>query len=66
MAYEKEDPALAANQGKHWGIFICWLLGNGCLFGFNSLLTIEDYYTYLFPVRYACGVVILYLVLQLC
>ncbi|EER99521.2 hypothetical protein BDA96_02G352800 [Sorghum bicolor] len=51
MAYEKEDPALAANQGKHWGIFICWLLGNGCLFGFNSLLTIEDYYTYLFPAK---------------
>ncbi|KAF0905102.1 hypothetical protein E2562_000903 [Oryza meyeriana var. granulata] len=35
--------------GKHWGILICWLLGNGCLFGFNSMLTIEDYYTYLFP-----------------
>ncbi|CAO1941616.1 unnamed protein product, partial [Urochloa humidicola] len=34
--------------GKYWGIFIFWLLGNGCLFGFNGMLTIEDYYTYLF------------------
>ncbi|TVU06580.1 hypothetical protein EJB05_49801, partial [Eragrostis curvula] len=36
-------------KGKYWGIFICWLLGNGCLFGFNSMLTTLDYYMYLFP-----------------
>jgi len=29
---------------------MCWLFGNGCLFGFNGMLTIEDYYVYLFPV----------------
>ncbi|XP_020408151.1 equilibrative nucleotide transporter 3 [Zea mays] len=40
---------VAKTQGKYWGIFICWLLGNGCLFGFNEMLTIEDYYVYLFP-----------------
>lgn len=49
MADDKEDRGVATTQGKYWGIFICWLLGNGCLFGFNSMLTIEDYYTYLFP-----------------
>ncbi|OEL34640.1 Equilibrative nucleotide transporter 3 [Dichanthelium oligosanthes] len=59
MAYEKEDPAIAANQGKRWGIFICWLLGNGCLFGFNSMLTIEDYYIYLFPKYHPTRVVTL-------
>ncbi|KAL6894915.1 hypothetical protein ACP4OV_007535 [Aristida adscensionis] len=36
-------------KGKYWGIFICWLLGNGCIFGFNSMLTTLDYYMYLFP-----------------
>ncbi|CAL2249620.1 unnamed protein product [Prunus armeniaca] len=28
---------------------VCWLLGNGCLFSWNSMLTIEDYYVDLFP-----------------
>ncbi|XP_015936147.1 equilibrative nucleotide transporter 3-like [Arachis duranensis] len=36
-------------QGKYLAIFVCWLLGNGCLFSWNSMLTIEDYYVYLFP-----------------
>ncbi|RCV13482.1 hypothetical protein SEVIR_2G361300v4 [Setaria viridis] len=49
MEYDDEDTEAAKNQGKSWGIFFCWLLGNGCLFGFNGMLTIEDYYTYLFP-----------------
>uniref|UniRef100_A0A0D3GSB4 Equilibrative nucleoside transporter n=1 Tax=Oryza barthii TaxID=65489 RepID=A0A0D3GSB4_9ORYZ len=49
MAYGKGEQRVATTQGKCWGIFICWLLGNGCLFGFNSMLTIEDYYTSLFP-----------------
>uniref|UniRef100_A0A0E0ED10 Uncharacterized protein n=1 Tax=Oryza meridionalis TaxID=40149 RepID=A0A0E0ED10_9ORYZ len=49
MAYGKGEQRVATTQGKCWGIFICWLLGNGCLFGFNSMLTIEDYYTFLFP-----------------
>jgi len=32
-----------------WSL-VCFLLGNGCLFAWNSMLTIEDYYAYLFPV----------------
>lgn len=49
---------------KYWGIFICWLLGNGCLFGFNSMLTTIDY-MYLFPVRNLSAIVLLYLTPQL-
>ncbi|KAK7382488.1 hypothetical protein VNO80_01341 [Phaseolus coccineus] len=37
-------------EGKYAAIVVCWLLGNGCLFSWNSMLTIEDYYIYLFPV----------------
>ncbi|RLM86217.1 equilibrative nucleotide transporter 3-like [Panicum miliaceum] len=59
MVYEKEDPSFAANQGKYCGISICWLLGNGCLFGFNSMLTIEDYYIYLFQKYHPTRVVTL-------
>ncbi|TVU38441.1 hypothetical protein EJB05_11812, partial [Eragrostis curvula] len=45
-----EGPRVARNQqGKYWGIFICWILGNGCLVAMNSMLTIEDYFIYLFP-----------------
>ncbi|WVY99729.1 hypothetical protein V8G54_025799 [Vigna mungo] len=36
-------------EGKSAAIVVCWLLGNGCLFSWNSMLTIEDYYSYLFP-----------------
>ncbi|RDX96046.1 Equilibrative nucleotide transporter 3, partial [Mucuna pruriens] len=36
-------------QGKYTAIVVCWFLGNGCLFSWNSMLTIEDYYVYLFP-----------------
>ncbi|XP_066394995.1 equilibrative nucleotide transporter 3-like isoform X1 [Miscanthus floridulus] len=49
MDNDDEQIGVAKTQGKYWGIFICWLLGNGCLFGFNGMLTIEDYYVYLFP-----------------
>ncbi|KAL3714826.1 hypothetical protein ACJRO7_006689 [Eucalyptus globulus] len=37
------------NKGKYVAIVVCWLLGNGCLVSWNSMLTIEDYYVYLFP-----------------
>ncbi|TVU38448.1 hypothetical protein EJB05_11819, partial [Eragrostis curvula] len=46
---EYDDEEVGITQGKYWGIFICWLLGNGCLFGFNGMLTTEDYYVFLFP-----------------
>ncbi|XP_021280681.1 equilibrative nucleotide transporter 3-like [Herrania umbratica] len=36
-------------EGKYAAMVVCWLLGNGCLFSWNSMLTIEDYYGYLFP-----------------
>lgn len=36
-------------QGKYTAMVVCWLLGNGCLFAWNSMLTIEDYYATLFP-----------------
>ncbi|CAI0550154.1 unnamed protein product [Linum tenue] len=36
-------------EGKFAAIVVCWILGNGCLFAWNSMLTIEDYYVHLFP-----------------
>ncbi|KAJ0054591.1 hypothetical protein Pint_02141 [Pistacia integerrima] len=43
------DRAPAKLEGKYAAMVVCWLLGNGCLFSWNSMLTIEDYYVYLFP-----------------
>ncbi|PWA86114.1 Equilibrative nucleoside transporter [Artemisia annua] len=36
-------------EGKYKAMVVCWLLGIGCLFSWNSMLTIEDYYVNLFP-----------------
>ncbi|KAI3457281.1 hypothetical protein Pfo_013944 [Paulownia fortunei] len=36
-------------HGKYVAMVVCWFLGNGCLFPWNSVVTIEDYYGYLFP-----------------
>ncbi|KAI3903516.1 hypothetical protein MKW98_032170 [Papaver atlanticum] len=36
-------------QGRIMESIICWLLGVGCLLSWNSILTIQDYYQYLFP-----------------
>lgn len=36
-------------QGKQAAYIVCWLLGIGCLFSWNSMLTIEDYYAAIFP-----------------
>ncbi|XP_008800351.2 equilibrative nucleotide transporter 3-like [Phoenix dactylifera] len=49
MSYQTETSEVIRNKGKYFAIFICWLLGNGCLFSWNSMLTIEDYYVYVFP-----------------
>ncbi|KAL9690654.1 hypothetical protein QQ045_011060 [Rhodiola kirilowii] len=46
MANHEEPSRL---KGKYVAMVVCWLLGNGCLFAWNSMLTIEDYYAYLFP-----------------
>ncbi|XP_031097538.1 equilibrative nucleotide transporter 3-like isoform X2 [Ipomoea triloba] len=44
-----EGRAPSRLEGKYIAIIVCWLLGNGCLFSWNSMLTIGDYYAYLFP-----------------
>ncbi|KAI8558403.1 hypothetical protein RHMOL_Rhmol04G0089600 [Rhododendron molle] len=44
---ENGDPTKL--KGKYAAMLVCWLLGNGCLFSWNSMLTIEDYYVTLFP-----------------
>ncbi|XP_029120960.1 equilibrative nucleotide transporter 3 isoform X2 [Elaeis guineensis] len=49
MSYQTETSEATRNEGKFFAMIICWLLGNGCLFSWNSMLTIEDYYVYLFP-----------------
>ncbi|XP_020255152.1 equilibrative nucleotide transporter 2-like [Asparagus officinalis] len=36
------------HEGKFFAMVVCWLLGNGCLFAWNSMLTIEDYYANIF------------------
>lgn len=37
------------NEGKFIAMVVCWFLGNGSLFSWNSMLTIEDYYVSIFP-----------------
>ncbi|XP_038902089.1 equilibrative nucleotide transporter 3-like [Benincasa hispida] len=49
MAVSDEDAHVARLKGKYVATVVCWLLGNGCLFSWNSMLTIVDYYGYLFP-----------------
>ncbi|KAL6975750.1 hypothetical protein U1Q18_024543 [Sarracenia purpurea var. burkii] len=49
MPLTNENGAPAKLQGKYAAMVVCWLLGNGCLFSWNSMLTIEDYYVTLFP-----------------
>nr|XP_011460310.1 PREDICTED: equilibrative nucleotide transporter 3-like isoform X1 [Fragaria vesca subsp. vesca] len=36
-------------QGKYKAIAVCWVLGLGTLFAWNSIVTIADYYYNLFP-----------------
>ncbi|RLM62268.1 equilibrative nucleotide transporter 3-like [Panicum miliaceum] len=59
MENKEGDPRVAATKGKYWGIFICWLLGNGCLFGFNSMLMTIDYYMFLFPKYHPARIIFL-------
>lgn len=39
----------AQKQGRRGAYIVCWLLGIGSLFPWNSMLTIEDYYEAIFP-----------------
>ncbi|RWR76839.1 equilibrative nucleotide transporter 3-like protein [Cinnamomum micranthum f. kanehirae] len=36
-------------QGKYTAMFLCWILGTGSLFPWNSMLTTLDYYIAIFP-----------------
>ncbi|KAJ3670303.1 hypothetical protein LUZ60_010627 [Juncus effusus] len=49
MSYQTDTNEAVKQQGKYFAILVCWLLGNGSLLAWNSMLTIEDYYVYLFP-----------------
>ncbi|XP_023532420.1 equilibrative nucleotide transporter 3-like [Cucurbita pepo subsp. pepo] len=49
MAVTDEKADVVRLEGKYTAMIVCWLLGNGCLFSWNSMLTIQDYYGYLFP-----------------
>ncbi|EEC82260.1 hypothetical protein OsI_26455 [Oryza sativa Indica Group] len=49
MSLEVAGAGAPQAQGKFLGILVCWVLGNGSLFAWNSMLTIEDYYSILFP-----------------
>ncbi|MCO5588872.1 hypothetical protein L7F22_042832 [Adiantum nelumboides] len=55
MQRQREPPI----QGIYLAYFICWLLGIGCLFSWNSMLTIEDYYSAVFPRYHPTRVLIL-------
>ncbi|XXG54862.1 hypothetical protein AAC387_Pa03g2638 [Persea americana] len=39
----------AAIKGKYTAMFLCWILGAGSLFPWNSMLTTLDYYIPIFP-----------------
>lgn len=40
-------------QGKYTAMFLCWILGTGSLFPWNSMLTTLDYYIAIFPVMHS-------------
>ncbi|KAF8369987.1 hypothetical protein HHK36_032000 [Tetracentron sinense] len=44
-----ENGAPIKPGGKYTAMVVCWLLGNGCLYSWNTMLTIGDYYAELFP-----------------
>ncbi|KAJ8617911.1 hypothetical protein MRB53_014097 [Persea americana] len=44
-----ESASVTRQKGKYTAMFVCWILGNGCLFSWNSMLTIGDYYGVIFP-----------------
>ncbi|KAJ8636914.1 hypothetical protein MRB53_011181 [Persea americana] len=46
MASNDENVAI---KGKYTAMFVCWILGTGSLFPWNSMLTNLDYYIAIFP-----------------
>lgn len=49
MTYGAGNELLVRNEGKFIATVVCWILGSGSLFAWNSMLTIEDYYANIFP-----------------
>ncbi|XP_047334617.1 equilibrative nucleotide transporter 3-like [Impatiens glandulifera] len=49
MSFSDANASSSKSEGKYAAMFVCWLLGIGCLFSWNSMLTIGDYYLALFP-----------------
>ncbi|KAG6484423.1 hypothetical protein ZIOFF_052938 [Zingiber officinale] len=49
MSTHMQSWELDKTKGRFTALFITWLLGNGSLFAWNSMLTIGDYYAFLFP-----------------
>ncbi|XP_031499312.1 equilibrative nucleotide transporter 3-like isoform X1 [Nymphaea colorata] len=49
MTTNSGNDAAVGAKGKFAAIVVCWFLGNGSLISWNSMLTIVDYYGYLFP-----------------
>nr|XP_029116637.1 uncharacterized protein LOC105032062 isoform X2 [Elaeis guineensis] len=44
------DPFWGEPPGRCSAMILCWLLGNGCPFSFNSMFTTKDYYVFLYLV----------------
>ncbi|PKU62925.1 equilibrative nucleotide transporter 3 [Dendrobium catenatum] len=49
MSSQFEREETNKNKGRFAAIVVCWVLGNGSLISWNSMLTIVDYYTTKFP-----------------
>ncbi|ONK74655.1 uncharacterized protein A4U43_C03F8770 [Asparagus officinalis] len=49
MNHGTATESIARQEGKFTALLVCWLLGNGSLVSWNSMLTIEDYYSDIFP-----------------
>ncbi|KAF6157926.1 hypothetical protein GIB67_015242 [Kingdonia uniflora] len=49
MTIPEENGVIPNLKGKRTAMVVCWLLGNGCLLSWNSMLTVQDYYVSLFP-----------------
>ncbi|KAG0483902.1 hypothetical protein HPP92_011986 [Vanilla planifolia] len=49
MTFNSDDLAAVTKKARYFANFVCWLLGNGSLFAWSSMLTAVDYYSALFP-----------------
>ncbi|KAG0481508.1 hypothetical protein HPP92_012366 [Vanilla planifolia] len=49
MAFDSNNVAAITEKGRCFANVVCWLLGNGSLFAWSSMLTAVDYYSALFP-----------------